>query len=70
MGTPDALKTDRNLGHRFRRVAGLGDEAFEEPDNGSIFVRRGPLWVFINGPISTPRSALESAARIASARLA
>ena len=68
-GTPDALTTDRNLGHRFRTVAGIGDQTLEEPDNGSIFVRKGALWVFIDVPISTPSSALLAAARIANARL-
>ena len=68
-GMPDALTTDRNLGHRFRTVPGIGDQAFEEPDNGSVFVRKGALWVFVNVPISTPPSALLSAARIAAARL-
>jgi hypothetical protein len=68
-GEPDALKTDRNLGHTIRTVSGIGDQTLEEPDNGSIFIRKGSLWVFINVPISTPPAALISAARTALARL-
>lgn len=68
-GEPDALKTDRNLGHVFRTVAGIGDQTLEEPDNGSIFAHRGNLWVFVNVPISTPASVLVAAARIAVGRI-
>jgi hypothetical protein len=68
-GTPDALTTDRNLGHTFKAVPGIGDQTFEEPDNGSVFVRKGTMWAYVNVPVSTPASALVSAARLAASRL-
>ncbi len=42
-GVKKFLDIDRQLGHEFRTVTGLGDEAYAE--TGVIFFRMGVLWV-------------------------
>jgi hypothetical protein len=69
---PNTIKVDRKLGHKFRKVPKLGDQALAE--QGYIFVRKGKVWVTINlvapelwSPVYDKR--LEQAARIAISRI-
>lgn len=70
-GAKKTLDIDRALKHRFRRVAGIADEALEETN--AIFLRKGTLWVALelvrlNDP-ATNRLPLERLARVVAARL-
>jgi hypothetical protein len=66
---PRALQVDRAIHHKFRRVAGIGDETIEEPENASIFVHKGDVWIYLTVPYSATTSQLEGAARAIAARL-
>jgi len=68
LGVPHAMEVDRAIHHKFRSVAGIGDEALEEPENQSIFIRKGQMWIYVEASNSTPAS-LEKAARLIAGRL-
>lgn len=68
---PRAMRVDRALHHAFRKVSGLGDEAYEEQWN--VFARKGTVWVFINlvrlDDWAKYRQPLERAAALALSRV-
>jgi hypothetical protein len=68
---PPTLLIDRKLGHKFWKVKGIGDVAWEE--DWKIFVRKGKLWVEISlvriDSFAAYRKRLEQAARIAISRV-
>ncbi len=66
---PSALEIDRLIKNKFRRVAGIGDQTFEEPDNNSIFVHQGLFWVYLSIPFGADPPTLERGARLIAARL-
>lgn len=69
-GAKKQLDIDRQLEHEFTEVAGLGDEAWQEP--GMIFARTGQDWVSIRVvTLSDPAAfvtPLQSAMRVALGR--
>ncbi len=70
-GVTNYLNTDRELGHEFRTLAGLGDEAYAEDE--AVFLRKGQMWVAIrlvrlNDPAEN-RKPLEELARKVADRL-
>jgi len=65
MGIPHALQVDRAIHHRFRTVPGIADQALEEPDNESIFVRKGPIWVYVEASGIRPAGLVRAAQLIA-----
>jgi hypothetical protein len=67
--TPDELTTDRNLGHKFRKVPGLGDQALQETLPSTVFVHTHGVWVTISSAYSAKPSAMLAAARLAAARV-
>jgi len=69
MGTPRALKIDKAIHHRFVTLPGIADEALEEPDNASVFVRRGDVWVYVTVPYSATAAQLTSTARKIATRI-
>jgi len=68
LGIPHALQVDRAIHHRFRTVAGIADQTVEEPDNESIFIRKGAVWVYVQVSDAGP-AVLERAARLIAGRL-
>ena len=70
-GAKKSLDIDRQLGHTFHPVAGLGDEAAAEEN--AIFFRRGTVWVSIQYvTLRDPAeytAALETLARVALTRM-
>ena len=66
---PRAYQIDLAVKHRFRTVAGIGDQTVEEPDNNNIFVRKGQLWVYLSIPFGATPAAMERGARLIAARL-
>jgi hypothetical protein len=66
---PRALQIDKAIHHKFRTIAGIGDQTLEEPENASIFVRKGAVWVYLTVPYSATPAQMESAARAIVARL-
>ncbi|MDQ6875718.1 MAG: hypothetical protein M3042_11745 [Actinomycetota bacterium] len=65
--TPDALTTDRNLGHKFDTVPGIGDQTLLEANN--VFVHKGQLWMVISSAYQASPKVLVDAARLGAARL-
>jgi hypothetical protein len=69
--TPRTMQLDRKLGHKFKKIPGLGDEAYEEEWN--IFVRKAKVWVAISlvAPNSWPayEKPIQKAAALAISRL-
>jgi len=67
---PRTLQLDRKLHHKFVKVKGLGDEAYEEDWN--VFARKGGVWVALNvvrtDEWANYRAATEHATAIALAR--
>ena len=66
---PHALDVDKSLNHKFRTVPGIGDQTLEEPENASIFIHKGQLWVFLNSSFGATPKAMEIAAAKVAARL-
>lgn len=68
---PMTVQIDRKLGHKFRSVPRLGDQALEEM--GYIFVRKGTVWILLHVIAPdlwpAPRKRLERAAAIAISRV-
>jgi hypothetical protein len=62
LGTPRALRIDKAIHHKFRTVPGIGDQTVEEPENSSIFVRKGEVWVYVSVPYGATPKLMESAA--------
>ncbi|SNT25397.1 hypothetical protein SAMN05421812_10436 [Asanoa hainanensis] len=70
-GAKKFLDIDRELGHAFTELAGIGDEAHLE--DGTVFFAKGGVWVSIRlvrlvDPAET-RDPLEAAARTAAGRM-
>ena len=69
--TPRTMEIDRKLGHVFKSIAGLGDEAYEEDWN--IFVRKGDVWVALSlvsvNEAATYAGPLQKAAALAISQL-
>lgn len=70
-GSKKFLDIDRTLGHEFRELPGVGDEAWAE--EGTVFVRKGTVWasvnlVRLNDPAEN-KAALETVAAIVASRL-
>lgn len=70
-GSKKFLDIDRTLGHEFRALPGVGDEAWAE--SGTVFVRKGTVWasvnlVRLNDPAEN-KAALEKVAAIVAGRL-
>ena len=68
--TPDELTTDRNLGHKLRKVPGLGDQALQETLPSTVFVQTHGVWITISSAYSANPAAMLTAARKATARVA
>jgi len=68
VGMPHAMQVDRAIHHKFRAVPGIGDQTLEEPENESIFIRKGQVWVYLEASNSTPAT-LEASARLIASRL-
>jgi len=70
-GAKKTLDVERELKHRFVRVAGIADDALEETN--AIFLRKGDLWVALElvrlNDAATNRRPLERLARTIAARL-
>lgn len=70
-GAKKMLDIDRDLGHAFTPLAGIGDEAHLE--DGAVFLRKGTVWVAIRlVRLDDPavfRKPLEDAARTAAGRM-
>jgi hypothetical protein len=66
---PRALQIDKAIHHKFRVVAGIGDQTLEEPENASIFTRKGDVWVYLSVPYGTTPQKLENAAHMIAAHL-
>jgi hypothetical protein len=69
-GAKGTYDTDRSLNHQFRRVPGIGDEAWLEDYN--IFFREGTTWVAIelvrlNDPRDNDQRLIDAATAIAAA---
>ena len=69
LSTPRALNIDKAIHHKFRTVPGIGDQTLEEPQNSSIFVRKGQVWVYLSVPYGATPRLLERAAAQVAARL-
>jgi hypothetical protein len=67
-GMPHALGVDRAIHHKFRTVPGIADQTLEEPENQSIFIRKGQTWIYVEAS-NTTAATLERAARLVAARL-
>jgi hypothetical protein len=67
--TPDELTTDRNLGHKFRTVPGLGDQALQETMPATVFVHVHGVWVTVSSAYSASPAAMLAAARLAASRV-
>jgi len=65
VGVPHALQVDRAIHHRFRTLPGIADQALEEPDNESVFVRKGALWVYVEASGIRPAGLVRAAQLIA-----
>lgn len=70
-GAKKMLDIDRDLGHAFTPLAGIGDEAHLE--DGAVFLRKGTVWVAIrlvrlDDPAAF-RKPLEDSARVAAGRV-
>jgi len=70
-GAKSYLDVDRQIGHTFEPVPGLGDEAFYEED--TVFFRKGQTWVAIqlvrtNDPAEN-KAPLIDAAKVVAGRL-
>lgn len=70
IGVPHALGVDKAIHHKFRTVPGIGDQTLEEPENSSIFIRKGQIWIYLTAPYSASPKNLEKAAAEVAARLA
>jgi hypothetical protein len=66
---PRALGIDKAIHHVFRTVPGIGEQTLEEPQNSSIFIHKGDVWVYVNVPYGASPARLEAAARAIAARL-
>jgi hypothetical protein len=69
-GAKKILDIDRELGHEFRQIAGVGDECYAE--DGAVFINKSGVWVAIqlvrlNDPAEN-RKPLEEIARKAAGR--
>jgi hypothetical protein len=69
LSTPRALGIDKAIHHKFRIVPGIGDQTLEEPENASIFVRKGQVWVYLDVPYGATPKRLEAAATKIASRL-
>jgi hypothetical protein len=69
LSTPRALDIDKTLDHKFRTVPGIGDQTLEEPENASIFIHKGQVWVYLTVPYGATAKPLETAAAKIAARL-
>jgi hypothetical protein len=69
IGLPHALGVDKAIHHKFRSVPGIGDQTLEEPENSSIFVRKGQIWIYLTAPYSASPKQLEKAASEIASRL-
>ena len=69
-GAKKVLDIDQELGHEFRELEGLGDEALME--DGMVFIRKGSVWVglrlFRLDDPEAQAKRLEEAARIVAGR--
>ena len=65
MGVPHALQVDRAIHHRFRTLPGIADQALEEPDNESVFVRKGAIWVYVEASGIRPAGLVRAAELVA-----
>lgn len=69
LDVPSALLIDRAVKHKFVTVPGIADQTIEEPENSSIFIRTGPMWVFLNIPFGATPSTMERGARLIATRM-